>query len=158
MKMKKIAFILGALLLCSVAYAAVPGAGIPSLFITAPVGNEQLNVYGIGPQIQTIYLSQVRDTSGYSAITEGATNVLTVANTTSVLAFHGATAGTATITTPASPFDGERLLIFSTAGITTLTLTANTGQTIDNTTASLAANTHCEYIYQLSTLTWFRIQ
>src|SRR5258706_16421023 len=119
MKMKKIASILGALLLCGAAYAAVPGAGIPALFITAPVGNEQLNVYGIGPQIQTIYLSQARDASGYSAITEGSTNVVTVANTTSVLAFHGATAGTATITTPASPFDGERLLIFSTAGITT---------------------------------------
>jgi hypothetical protein len=156
--MKKITSILGSLILCGVAYAAVPGSGIPALFITSPVGNEQINVYGVGPQIETIYLSQARDSSGYQAITEGATNVLTVSNNVSVLAFHGATAGTAMITTPATPFDGERLLIFSTAGITTLTLTANTGQTIDNNTTVLAANAHVEYIYQLSTLTWFRIQ
>lgn len=158
--MKKIASLFGIFLFCGIAYALppAPGSGIPALFITSPTGAEQMNVYGSGPQIQTIYLSQMRDTSGYVAITEGATNVLTATNTTSVLAFHGATAGTATITTPLSPFDGQRLLIFSTAGITTLTLTANTGQTIDNTTTVIAANGHVEYIYQLSTKTWFRIQ
>lgn len=156
--MKKIASLLGVFLMCGVAYAAVPGAGVPGLFITSPVGNEQVNVYGISPNIETVFLSQLRDASGYTAITEGATNVLTVGNNVSVLAFHGAIAGTATITTAASPSDGQRLNIFSTAGITTLTLTANTGQTIDNTTVVLAANGSVTYIYQLSTKTWFRIQ
>lgn len=156
--MKKIVALFLGVILCGSAYARSPGDGIPGVFITSPAGNEQINVYGIGPQIQTILLSQARDSSGYTDITQGATNVLTVGNNVSVLAFHGATAGTATITTAASPSDGQRLSIFSTAGITTLTLTANTGQTIDNTTTVLAANGSVTYIYQLSTKTWFRIQ
>lgn len=156
--MKKTLSILSFMLMCSSAFAfPAPGSGIPGVFITSPTGQEQINVYGVSPQIETIFLSQVRDSSGYTSITEGATNVLTVANGVSVLAFHGATAGTATITMAAKPSDGQRLRIFSTAGITALTLTANTGQTINNTTTSIAANGSVEYIYQLSTLTWYRI-
>ncbi len=91
-------------------------------------------------------------------IAEASTNIVAVGNNTSVVAFEGATAGTATVTTPANPANGQRLQIFSEAGITTLTLTANTGQTIENTTTTLSANTGVAYIYQLSTKTWFRIQ
>lgn len=155
--MKKIALLSSILLLTGSAFAQTPGAGIPGVFITAPTGNEQINIYGVGPQIQTIYLSQARDSSGYTLITQAATNTATVGNRISVLAFTGATAGTATITMAASPVDGQRIRIFSTAGITTLTLVANTGQTINNSATSIAANADVEYIYQLSSKTWFRI-
>jgi hypothetical protein len=156
--MKKIVSLLSFFLLCGSAYALpAPGAGIPAVFITSPTGSEQINVYGVGPQIQTIYLSQARDSSGYFAMTEGATNTITVRNTHSVIALHGPTAGTATVIFPPAPSDGQRLRVFSTAGVTTLTLTPSPGQTVDNAATVIAANGAIEYIYQLSTKTWFRI-
>ena len=134
-------------------------AQVPTLFLPSPTGQETLDVTlgGAGPQITSVYLSQVRDAAGYRAITQAATQTLTVPAGVSVLAFHGATAGTATITMPAAPVDGQKLWIYSTAGITTLTLTANTGQTIDSSLTVLAATSATAMIYQASSKTWFRI-
>ncbi len=156
--MKKSLLFLSALLVCGAAYAQVSGVGIPAVFITSPTGAEQINVLGSGAQIETITLSQARDASGYLAISQTSSDTRTIPNNVSVLAYYGVTSGTATLTMAAAPVDGQRFQVFSTAGVGTLTLTANTGQTVNNGATSLAANGNVEYIYQLSNKTWYRIQ
>lgn len=147
------------LILGGLAYAQVP-----ALFLTTMTGTEQIDVrvpstggVVISPRITTITSSNLRDTSGYQIVTQAATNVLTANSNISILAFTGATSGTATITFAPTPFDGQRLLVFTVAGFTSLTMTANAGQTVNSSPTSLAANSSAEFVYQASTLTWFRI-
>lgn len=127
--------------------------------LSSPPGTGRINVDTGAPSSVSVSISQIRDASGYSVQTQTAADMVSVSDGVSVVAFTGSTAGTATITTPANPVDGQRLRIFSVAGITTLTLTANTGQTVSSSglPASLSANTFCEYIYKSSNATWYRI-
>lgn len=134
--------------------ATVQPAG--NLDVISPTGAEMIRVEPNAPQIYTVVLTQLRDASGYTLVAQQSTNVLTLGNV-SVLAFHGGSSGTATVTLPPNPVDGQGLLIFSTAGLSGLTITPNTGQTVDNTTTSLAANGNCEYIYSLASATWYRV-
>jgi len=155
--MKKNVF-LSSLIKNNIFESGIPGAGIPGYFITSPTGQEQINLVGSGPYIETVYLSQTRDASGYQVIQEQVTNTVNVPNGVSVITFWGDADGTATITTAPNPYDGQRLTIFSQAGISALTLTANTGQTIYNPVVSLSGNTSVTYIYNLSATTWYRMQ
>ena len=68
---------------------------------------------------------------------------------------------TVTITTQAAPVDGQILSISTDTTLTTMvTLTANTGQTLNAayTNQTLNANTSVEWQYQASTAKWFRIR
>lgn len=126
--------------------------------IVSPTGQEIIKAENTGTFVSTISLAQARDASGYTVTTQAATNVYgVVAPGVSNITFTGATSGTVTITTAAAPVDGQKLHIFSVAGFTTITITANTGQTITGAVTSLSANSDVEYQYQLSTLTWFRV-
>ena len=145
---------LGFIAIAAVAFAQA----IPGLFITSPIGSEGINVVNAGTQVASIQIRQVRDASGYTVIQQASSHTITASNYVSAIAFYGATSGTATITTPSAPVDGQRLQIFSTAGIGTLTLTANTGQTVNNGATSLAANGSVESVYSLAAATWYRIQ
>ncbi|HEV2674148.1 MAG TPA: hypothetical protein VGV37_06360 [Aliidongia sp.] len=155
MKMKWAFGLLGLLGLAGVAAAQT----MPGLFIASPTGNEQINVINGGPAIATVTLRQIRDASGYQIVTQATSQTVQVANTSSVLDLTGATvATTATVNLPLAPIDGQRIQVFSQAGVTTLTLAAPGGQTIVGGATALAANGSVEYIYQLSTTTYFRIQ
>jgi hypothetical protein len=61
-----------------------------------------------------------------------------------------------TIVLAAAPSDGARECVFSADIVTTLVVSANTGQSINNAATSLAANASACYIYSLSNLTWDR--
>jgi len=68
------------------------------------------------------------------------------------------TLATGTITMPSSPADGMTITFSSTEQITALTLSGNTGQTIGGTQVTLLpANSAVQFIYRLSTTTWYRI-
>lgn len=159
--MKKTLALISFLSLCSPALSLpAPGAGIPALFIRAPTGQEQINVYGVGPQIQTIYLTQARDSSGHELIQQAATEVITVQNGVSILAFYGPTPGTGTITLPSAPVDGQRLRVFTTAGFTSITFVPNVGQALQTDITqilSIAAEGFTEFLFNLSDSTWYRI-
>jgi hypothetical protein len=89
-------------------------------------------------------------TTGFSYTFAAGTNVL-VMNPAGTLA-------TGTITMPASPADGMTITFSSTEQITALTLSGNTGQTIGGTQVTLLpANSAVQFIYRLSTTTWYRI-
>jgi hypothetical protein len=150
---------LAALLLClAIGYATAQPPGTPNPYpIPSPTGAEQINVDNTGPYITTVALGQIRDSVGYKTFTQAATNALgTLGNTASHYLYTGATSGTLTLTTPAAPYDGMVIHVFSVAGFTTVTMTANTGQTINNAVTSLSANSDFEYVYNLASLTWFR--
>jgi len=62
---------------------------------------------------------------------------------------------TGTITMPASPSDGMVVSFSSTKEITTLTLNANTGQTLNNTIPGLVPGQSISYIYRSASTSWF---
>lgn len=65
------------------------------------------------------------------------------------------TLATGTITMPASPSDGMTITISTTQQITALTLSGNTGQTVNNATTFIAAASATAYVYRASSATWF---
>ncbi|HWY33501.1 MAG TPA: hypothetical protein VNX68_02570, partial [Nitrosopumilaceae archaeon] len=67
------------------------------------------------------------------------------------------TIATFTTTMPAAPVDKQDLYISTTNTITTWTLLANTGQTVNGVPTTLLANTSVHYRYNLPTTTWFRL-
>lgn len=153
------AFAVGILFAAGVAIAQTNGYSIPGLFIASPVGTEQINVVNAGPQIATVTLRQIRDASGYQTFVQASTQTVTANAGTSVIQFTGAVAGTsATVNLPVAPVDGQRELIFSQAGITTLTVTPTSGQTIANPPTTLGANGSAEVMYNATTKAWSRIQ
>lgn len=144
------------LLVGAIANAQAPGVPNPDA-ITSPTGFERIPVENPGPYIAIVELRQMRDAVGYQTVTQAATNVLgAIASNVSEVDFTGATSGTATLTTPANPKDGQHLDIFTAAGLTTVTITANTGQTISNAVTALAALSSARYTYNLATTTWVR--
>jgi hypothetical protein len=129
-------------------------------FMASPVGTEAVQIYPSNTAA-TVYanVTQLRDSSGYSQQTPLTGFSITVPAGASVLQLTPAgTLATGTIITPAAPVDGQRLQIFSTQTITALTITANTGQTLNSTVTTLAANGNVEFIFKASNTTWFRIQ
>ena len=146
------------LLVVGAAVAATTGVGIPTNFITSPIGTEQVCVTASSPQIWCIALSQARDASGYAKLIPVTGATYATPNNISVIQATPAGGLSAwTVTTPTGPYDGQRLRIFTTQTVTTFNLTAATGQTVNgNLAGTLTANTAVEYLYSLSTTTWDR--
>ena len=63
-----------------------------------------------------------------------------------------------TVTMAPAPIDGGDACIFSTQIVSSLTLNANTGQTINNAITALSANVRYCYTYSLGNKTWDRSQ
>ncbi len=68
------------------------------------------------------------------------------------------TLATGAVTMPASPSDGSEVCMNSKQIITTLTVSANTGQSINDAVTTLAAAGHACYVYSLSNATWDRAE
>ena len=62
-----------------------------------------------------------------------------------------------TITMPAAPLDMQDIVLSTTNTITTLTLNANSGQSISGAITTLAANTGVRYRYRVATSTWYKV-
>lgn len=99
------------------------------------------------PQLVNTY-SYLVPTTGFST---------TIANGISTLILDPAgTLATGTVKMPLSPIDGFVQYVTTTYTITALTVSANTGQTVNNVPTTLSAGTSFSMIYRLSTLTWYR--
>ncbi len=71
--------------------------------------------------------------------------------------FRGSTTlATGTITMPAAPSDGEPACFWSKSIVSTLTVSANTGQSINDAVTTIGAAGHACYVYSLSNKTWDR--
>ena len=65
------------------------------------------------------------------------------------------TLATGTITMPASPSDGMIVTFSSSQQITALTVSANTGQTINNALTLFGAGQAQSYVYRSASTAWF---
>lgn len=86
--------------------------------------------------------------TGFSITVGNRTNVLTL-NPAGVLA-------TGAITMPASPVDGMPVEVSTTQTVTSLTVSPNTGQTINNAPTTLLAGSGFKYFYNKTAATWYR--
>lgn len=83
---------------------------------------------------------------------------ITIADNTSTLTLNPAgTLATGTVTMPATPIDGQLIRVMSSQIITALTVSPNSGQTVNGAPTTLAANTGFGYIYHLAGTTWYRM-
>jgi hypothetical protein len=146
--------------------------GVPTLWIAYPNGQEAIDAraYSPGAQVASVAVASLRDARGYFKAVPTTGQTLTVGGTVgcspvsatagscvSILQMTPAgTLTTLTIKTPLYPVDGEVMEIFSTAAISTLTMTAQTGQTLNGALTSLTANTGGAWVYSASNLTWDR--
>jgi hypothetical protein len=67
------------------------------------------------------------------------------------------TLATGTVLLPLNPEDGQRFEMISTQTQTALTITANTGDTINNVPTALVALTGVRLGYKLSSRIWYRL-
>ena len=153
MKIRIAAFLALGLLVVGTALAWPPG-----YFIASPIGTEQVSVVNSGPLATAIYLSQARDASGYVKLAPTTGTTYTAGNNISIIQATPSGGLTAwTVDTPVTPYDGQRLRIFTTQTVTTFNLVGSGAQTVNgNLAGSLSANTAVEYIYSLSNTTWDR--
>jgi hypothetical protein len=164
--MKKILAGIGALLLIGgLAFAQVPG-----LFIASPTGLEQINVLVpstgtvvTNPQIQTVTINQIRNSTGYLLVAAGTTVTTAMSSVDQILVAQGAIT-TWNVTLPANPADGLLAKITCPGGNTgTLTISAaalpaSTSIVGTNPTSCTASSGGgANFIYSLSANTWYRV-
>lgn len=98
---------------------------------------------------------------GVSYINPAAGSSVTVSDYTGGIYIQGSSVlATLSVTLPASPVDDQVCTICSQSGVTALTLTANTGQSIfpPTTPTALSAGISIQYRYRAAANGWFRYQ
>lgn len=150
---------LGAALAMALASAAAAQSAPTQVLQIHPTDLIQVLPYGI-PQPVWVFASPAQLTSQYGYVK----NVpltgfsLIFGNAQSYLGLNpGGTLAAGTVTLAPAPSDGARECIFSTQTITSLTVSANSGQSINNAVTTLSANTGACYLYSASNLTWDRV-
>lgn len=145
-------------------------AQVPTLFLTSPIGTEQIDVIvpstssvTIAPQKVSLQLNVIRNTTGYqlSAATSG--TVTTTLATNNLLLT--AAAATLTVNVPPSPADGQLFTINNATGTNfsgTITVASTDSSTFVGLNATsitnLAASTGAEYTYTAPTKIWYRVR
>ena len=156
-------------LAAAVAGVAILGAAAIALAQTYPPAQvsvinptDLIQVIPLGnPGVGNQYASPARLVSqrGYYKSTPLTAFNFTFGNAIEEAAFTpSGTLSTGFIYLSAAPSDGQKNCFFSTNAVTTLTVYANTGQTINNAVTTLGANGRNCYLYSASNLTWDRDQ
>ena len=117
---------------------------------------------GTMPSVLNTLISQINQYYGIGYIKiaplTGSSYTMGTFQISELLAAPAGTISTMTATLPAGVLDGARACIFSTQTITTLTVSASAGQSINNAVTTLAANGRVCYTYGSSNTTWDRSQ
>ena len=126
--------------------AIVTRAGKGSALTHAEV---DANFNNLGKAVPDAYIQTATPATGDS---------ITITNTTSVLILkHTATIATLTIVLPAAPSNGQIVHVCTRSTVTTLTLSANTGQTRYGAPNGITSSSQTAFIYEAATLSWYRI-
>jgi hypothetical protein len=133
--------------------------------LTSPTlsGNEAIEAAagGGGGSAFFVPVSQLRNATALKIFSGSGVQTYTATPLDSTLYWSGTAPTSWTVTTPASPVDGEILTIATDTTLTTMvTLTANTGQSLNQTYTSqtLNAKTSVEFQYNLATTKWFQMR
>ena len=157
MKMKKTIVAAGVGFLALVGLAAAQVTPVPLIQSSHPFADLIQVIPNGAPTAQSQYepWAGVTNVYGYyKAVVVNGFNYTFGTNVT-YAAFNPATVVGGYIYLAAAPFDGARNCMFSTQ-TATVTVYANTGQTINNAVTSLTANTGVCYLYSQSNTTWDR--
>lgn len=158
-----VATIVGVAALIGVAAAQVPG-----LFLASPVGTEQINVLVpstgtvvTSPQITTVTINTIRNTTGYLLSTATTGTVVTTAATNDLILTAAAT--TLTVDLPPSPPDAQLFSVNNGTGSNfsgTITVATTDGSTIANgaTATNLSAASGQEWQYTSASKIWYRLR
>jgi hypothetical protein len=106
-------------------------------------------------------VSQMRNATGFRTFSGSGSFTTQALVTDSTLYWVGTAPTTWTVTTPASPVDGEILSLATDTTLTSkVTLTANTGQTLNTafSGATINAASSVEFQFQLSSNKWFELR
>ena len=126
--------------------AIVTRAGKGSALTHAEV---DANFNNLGNAVPDAYIQTATPATGDS---------ITITNTISVLILkHTATIATLTIVLPAAPSNGQIVHVCTRSTVTTLTLSANTGQTRYGAPTTITPTSQIAFIYEAATLSWYRI-
>jgi hypothetical protein len=130
---------------------------------TTLTGNEtvQFAIGGPGGSIVVVPVAQLRNATAINTRSGSGAQTYTALQTDSLIYWVGTAPTTLTITTPVTPWDGQILQIGTDTTLTTLvTLTANTGQSLDTTFTSqtIAAKTSVEWVYSQATTKWYQMR
>jgi hypothetical protein len=158
MKINKTMIAAGVGVLAFIGVAISQVISVPQVSIVNPT--DLLQIIPLGqPSAANVFAkpAQITSQSGYQKYAQG-TGTYTFGNSDSYIVLHPSTTiSSLTIVLAAAPSDGARECFFSAgAGITTLVVSANTGQSINNAITTLAANAGACYLYSLGNLTWDR--
>ena len=118
-----------------------------------------LDVTGLTEVDTLLVTGPLRVTKNIQAPATGAS--IQIADSNKILILnHSATIATLTVTLPQNPVDGQCVEIFSRSIVTTLTLAAGTGETIEtgHTVSTIAALGSLEYIFNSSDSKWYRVR
>lgn len=137
-------------------------AGVPGLYLASPTGNEQINVLGLGPQIETVTINQIRNAAGYTLVPAGTTVTTNVPNTSSIVLATGAIT-TWNVNFPTAPFDGLTLKVGcpgGNAGTINLAATLPSGVAIVSNASfgACTSNADAAWIYSASANVWYRTE
>lgn len=153
--------------------AAAALAQVPGLFIASPTGLEQINVLVpstgaavTSPQITSITVNQIRNSTGHALQGTGTTVASTPSNTVDNLIATGAIT-TWNVTLPNPAYDGELFAVVNGTGssfTSNVSVTAGTSpqnQTLANSYSSqtlASGGGSAEFTFDLATLTWYRVR
>jgi hypothetical protein len=142
--------------------------------LASPVGTELLTVYplsptgGLGGGQAQVNFNQIRNTSGTLLVGAGTTVNTTVPNSAGKVITTGAISTAWNVTLPTAPGDGQTVALACTGGAAAAVTVAATlpagvglvGTAFSGATCAAggAAAAGVEYVYVLSTNTWYRIQ
>jgi hypothetical protein len=151
-------------LLLGAALALGIGAALAQVTLTSPTltGNEIWQVgQGISGQSFFVTSGQIRNSPAMKTFSGSGAQTYQMVGADSTLFWVGTPPTTWTITTPAIPWDGQKLTLDTDTTLTTLvTLTANTGQTLQAaySVQTVTAGTPVVWQYTIGTTKWQRIQ
>jgi hypothetical protein len=114
-----------------------------------------------GPTTGYMCAFMMRNGSAFQTFSGSGAFTTQMVPTQSVLYWVGTAPTSWTITTPATPFDGEIIQLSTDTTLTSIvTVTANTGQTLHTafTSQTISAAAGAEFEYNLATAAWFRIR
>lgn len=138
---------LGTLATQAASAVAITGGTIESATLGAvtPAAVKATTISHSGVEIDTSYSYQTPST-GFS--------ITPAAGVSRLVINPAATLATGTVIMPASPVDGQLLVIMSSQIVTALTLSANGGQSILGALTTLALGGRIECIYRAASTTW----
>jgi len=151
-------------LLAGVVIAALAGAAYGQAIINRSLNGTTTiegSMNGPGGQLQDITVAQVRNATALKTFSGSGAQTYTASVNDSTLYWVGTAPTTWTITTPALPNDGEIITLATDTTLTTMvTLTANTGQSLNSTytNQTISAKGSVEFQYSLATTKWYELR